>query len=297
MCLNDNLEAIHFGNSLCNRYGLDTISTGCTVAFAIECYENGILTKEDTGGLELTWGNGEAIAEVTRQIAQGEGFGGGVLADGAKMAAERIGRGAEKYAIHIEGEEVPMHDPRYNPGLATSYKMDATPARHTQMGSWTHEDGFSPPGLVVEEFAKYTYSGKGVAHRKISNHFHVTSSAGMCMFIWCQLGPEVVPKLLHYVTGHAYTVDEFDTMGARIAALRMAFNIREGKRNIGFHVPNRVIGSPPLESGPLKGVTVDIDTQVADYMEAMGWDPQTGIPKKETLLEMGLDQVAADLYG
>jgi aldehyde:ferredoxin oxidoreductase len=297
LCLNDNLASINLCNELCNRYGLDTISTGCTIAFAIECYENGILTADDTGGVKLTWGNHEAIVQLTRQIAEGRGFGGQVLADGAKAAAERIGRGAEQFAIHLQGEELPMHDPRLNPGLATSYLMDATPGRHTQMSAWTVEAAFAPPGLVTEKVERYQYDGKGQVHAAVSNHFHVASAAGMCLFAWCNLKPEALTDSLTYTTGKQYTLDEVQRMGARIAALRMVFNIREGMRNVNFQVPGRMIGRPPLESGPLKGVTIELDTQVRDYLAAMGWDTATGVPKKETLLNLGLDFVAAELHG
>lgn len=296
LCLNDNLASINRCNEICNRAGLDTISTGCTVAFAIECYENGLITDKDTGGIKLTWGNAEGIVAITEAIAAGTGFG-KVLADGAKRAAERIGKGAEQYAVHIQGEEIPMHDPRLSPGLATSYKMDATPGRHTQMSAWTAEAAFAPPGLVTETFDKYTYSGKGQIHRKISNAFHAATSAGMCMFGWVCLPPDALPKTLTCATGHDYAVDDIDAIGARIAALRIAFNLREGLRNIDFAVPGRIIGRPPLQDGPLAGVTVDLETQVRDYLEAMGWDTQTGVPKRETLAKLSLDFVAADLHG
>lgn len=296
MCLNDCLASISLCNAICNEYGLDTISTGCTLAFAVECYENGLITKEDTDGIELNWGNGKAIADVTLQIAQGTGFGGRVLADGMKIAAERIGKGAEQYAIHIQGEEIPMHDPRLNPGLATSYKMDATPGRHTQMGAWSFEAAMCPPGLIPKEFKRYEYSGKGEAHRIISNNFHVANAAGQCMFAWIPLEPEVMVKSLTYTTGHEYTLDELDKIGARLATLRMAFNLREGMKNIDFHVPGRMLGNPPLEAGPLKGVTVDMDTQVREYLEAMGWDTETGIPTEETLRKLDLDFVVEDIY-
>lgn len=295
MCLNDNLESIHRCNEYCNRYGLDTISTGCTVAFAIECYENGILTKEDTGGLELSWGNHRAIAAVTRQIAEGEGFGGKVLADGAKVAAQRIGKGATQYAMHVAGEETPMHDPRLNPGLATSYKMDATPGRHTQMSAWTVEGEFSPPGLITEKLERYRCQGKGEAYRVVSAHHHVSSAAGLCMFAWANLKPEALTDSLKYTTGKQFTLRDVQQIGDRIATLRMAFNLREGVRNVDLDVPGRIIGSPPLEEGPLKGVTVDLDTQMRDYLQAMGWDTETGVPEPETLERLGLDFVAADL--
>jgi len=298
MCLNDNLESINLCNQYCNQYGLDTISTGCTVAFAIECFENGILKTDDTDGLQLRWGNHEAIAEVTRQIALGEGFGGRVLADGAKAAAERIGNGAEQYAIHVGGEELPMHDARLNPGIATSYKLDATPGRHTQMSSWTVEAQFAPPGLVEQEIEdKYDPHGKGDVYRVVSAHFHATSAAGMCMFAWANLQPTCLTDSLKYTTGKDYTLDEIQAMGERIAALRTAFNIREGFHNVDLPVPGRMIGSPPLHGGPLEGVTVDLDTQCREYLEAMGWDTATGAPTEETLRRLGLDFVAEELYG
>jgi aldehyde:ferredoxin oxidoreductase len=306
MCLNDNLESINFCNEICNRFGLDTISTGCTVAFAVECYENGLITAEETDGVELTWGNHqagnhqagnhEAIVEITRQIAEGRGFGGEVLGDGMKAAAERIGKGAEQYAVHVQGEEVPMHDPRLNPGLATSYKMDATPGRHTQMSAWTVEGEFAPPGLVDPEVQRYASTGKGNIYRVVAAHHHVNSAAGMCMFAWCNLRAEALTDSLTYTTGKNYTLDDVQQMGDRIAALRMAFNVREGVRNVDFEVPPRMIGSPPLQSGPLEGVTVDLDTQVREYLEAMGWDTETGVPEKETLVKLGLDFVAAELH-
>jgi len=295
MCLNDDLASINLCNEICNRQGLDTISTACTVAFAIECYENGLITDEDTGGLQLKWGNAQAIVEITRAIAQGTGFG-KVLADGAKVAAERIGKGAGQYAVHVAGEEVPMHDPRLNPGLATSYKMDATPGRHTQMSAWTVEGQFAPPGLVTEEIDKYKYQGKGKIHARVSNNFHAASSAGMCLFAWSCLKPEALTDSLSYTTGHQYTLDDVLETGARIAALRIAFNLREGVRNIDIPMHGRLLGKPPLESGPTAGVTIDLDTQVRDYLEAMDWDPETGVPKKETLQSLDLDFVTADLH-
>ncbi|HUT90834.1 MAG TPA: aldehyde ferredoxin oxidoreductase family protein [Thermoguttaceae bacterium] len=295
MCLNDDLASIHLCNDLCNRAGLDTISTGGTVAFAIECFENGLITPEETGGVELRWGNAEAIVEITRAIARREGFG-AVLADGTKRAAERIGQGAERFAIHVGGEELPMHDPRLVPGAATSYQMDATPGRHTQISTWILELGTGPPDLVEQPQPQHHYPGKGKAHARINNYFHAAQSAGMCMFALLSLKPSALTDSLTCVTGHAFRLDDVLTRGARIAALRTAFNHREGVRNVDFRLPDRVIGRPPLDAGPTAGRTVDVDAQVADYLEAMGWDAQTGAPAKETLLDLGLDFVAEDLY-
>ena len=128
-CRNDNLESIIRANDICNRLGLDTISTGGTVAFALECFENGLITTADTGGLELTWGDAEAIVELTKLIAKREGIG-AILADGTKKAAERIGKGSEQYAMNVGGRELPYHDPRMAPAQGTIYMTDSQPANH-----------------------------------------------------------------------------------------------------------------------------------------------------------------------
>ncbi|NQT52395.1 aldehyde ferredoxin oxidoreductase, partial [bacterium] len=186
MLLVDDLAAICKANDLCNLNGIDTISTGCTVAFAYECYEKGIITTEETGGLELTWGNAEAMVALVEQIIAREGFG-AVLADGAKVAAERIGNGAEDCAMQIGGTEIPMHDPRLCPGIATSYRLDATPGRHTQFSAWAAEAGFPVVGLEDRYAgwtpeAKYDYTGKAKAHRIQSALMHVINAEGCCMF-------------------------------------------------------------------------------------------------------------------
>jgi aldehyde:ferredoxin oxidoreductase len=295
MCLNDDLASINLCNDICNRAGLDTISTGSTVAFAIECFENGLIGPEDTGGIELRWAGAEAIVEMTRAIARREGFG-AVLADGTKRAAERIGKGAQQCAVQVGGEELPMHDPRLVPGAATSYKMDATPGRHTQISTWIFELGSGPPDLVEQPQPQHHYPGKGKVHMTIHNYFHVAQAAGMCMFAALTLKPDALTDSLTYVTGHRFTLDDVLTCGARIAALRTAFNLREGVRNIELPVPDRVLGRPPLDAGPTAGRTVELDAQVQDYLEAMGWDTKTGGPTKDTLLRLGLDFVAKDLY-
>jgi len=293
-CLNDDLASINLCNDLCNRLGLDTIGTGGTIAFAIECFENGLIGPQDTGGLELRWGNARAIVEATRLIGRREGFG-DVLADGVRRAAQRIGKGSQQYAIEVGGEELPMHDPRLVPSAATSYKMDATPGRHTQMSTWISELGAGPPGLVEEPQPQHHYPGKGELHARVNNYFQAGSSAGMCMFALLTLEPDVVGDSLTHVTGRKFTLEDALTAGARIAALRTAFNLREGVRSIEHDFPARVLGDPPLEAGPTAGRTVELDAQVEDYLNAMGWDPKTGVPREETLRELGLDFVAEDL--
>lgn len=291
MTLMDNFPALVKINELCNRYGFDTIAAGCTAAFAVECYENGILTREDTDGIELIWGNDVALVQLLEKMAMREGIG-DVLADGVRRAAATIGKGAEAYAIHVQGSEVPMHDPKYAPGLATTYKMDATPARHTQ----GHED--MPP--VLENWPKhdkYEWTGKGEIHKKCMEMVHVVNASGVCLFAFLSYDWDFVPDFLSAVTGWDIDTEEAYRIGERIAHTRHAFNLREGLNPIRFEVPDRLIGNPPQTKGNVRNITVDIDTQVREYCAAMDWDPDTAMPSRERLSALGLDDVARTLHG
>ncbi len=270
MCLNNHTESIARANYICNSYGLDTISAGCTIAFAIECYENGIITKADTEGIELTWGNHRSILAVLEKMARKEGFG-AVLADGSKLAAERIGRGADRYAIHIGGQELGLHDPKLMPPMvghmesaAARYQMDATPGRHTQ--------GFGPSGF----------------------RNHLSNATGVCYF--GGIGTEMLADFLSAVTGWEYTRDELLKTAERIATLRHVFNLREGINPLKWYVHPRIIGRPPLNEGPLAMVTADIEAQVYWNLGALDWDRHTTKPSKRKLTALGLEDVIKDLY-
>lgn len=292
MILNDNIESIIKANELCNEYGLDTISAGCTVAFAVECYEQGVISQKDTGGLELKWGNAAAIVELTRQIGAREGFG-AVLADGMKVAVERIGPAAAPYAVHVEGEEVPMHDPRFLPDLATAYILDATPARHTQ-GS----ELVKPPDLRWPAPNKYDYGDPRIAegHRLAVNINHITNASGVCMFGVSTFGYQVLFAQVRAVTGwDDLSDDDLLRMGERIATIRHAFNLREGRNPLRRQFAGRLVGRPPLATGPLQGVTVDYAAQIRNYLRLIGWDEATTVPGPAALKALGLEFLAADL--
>ncbi len=294
MCLNDNVESIIKANDICNRYGIDTISAGVTIAFAIECFENGIITLNDTDEIELRWGNHESIVKMTEKLAKREGFG-DVLADGVKKASEKIGNGSEEFAIHIAGQEVPMRDPKHLPGIATTYKMDPTPARHTRGGAhWA--EGVEPKGIDIKPHDKYSYSGKAENHKKLSNYMHILSSSGLCMFGQFLFDTTIVPKFLSSVTGWNISMEEALKRGERIANMLQAFNIREGINPLKFRVPGRVTGSPPQPDGPNKDVTVDLDTQIKEYLIAMDWNIENAKPSKDKLIELELDDLINDLY-
>ena len=295
MCGNDNYESIVKMNDICNRAGMDTISAGCTIAFAMECFNKGIINLEDTGGIDLSWGNHQDMVKLLKQMAAGEGFG-KVLGDGAQKGAERIGKGSQEYVMAVQGEEVPMHDPRCWPSLGVSYKMDASPARHTQGGAWFEESKWRPEGMPLDPIDdRYKYSGKGRTNKVLSGFGHFVNSGGLCLFSAVIMRGKDFPAFFNSVMGTDYTLDDLLEIGDRIATLRVAFNLREGLRNIDFKVPARILGDPPLKSGATAEVAVDNKTQVRDYLEAMGWDPQTGVPTRQTLEKLGLGFVIKDL--
>jgi aldehyde:ferredoxin oxidoreductase len=294
LCLNDNLESIIKINDICDRAGLDTISLGATIAFAMECYEQGIISKSDADGLELTWGNHQAMVALSEKIARREGLG-EILADGTRVAAQKIGKGAEQFAMHVGGQEIPMHDPRCTPGYATSYCADATPARHMQGGSAFLESGFFIPGIPFEPVEKYQYTGKSDLHRYMSNLSHVINSSGMCYFAFMVYGADMIPQFLEFATGQPCSMDQLQTIGERIGAMRMLFNIREGVKLSDWKIPGRMIGSPPLKAGPLADVTIDAQTLISEYLGKMGWDTVTGKPAAGKIKELGLESIAQGL--
>jgi aldehyde:ferredoxin oxidoreductase len=268
LLLNDNLESIIKANDICNRYGLDTISAGAAIGFAMECYENGIITKEDTDGIELAWGNHQSIIQMTEKLARREGFG-DVLADGVKRAAEKIGKGSEKYAIHAGGQELAMHDPKYMIIFAPSYECDAAPGRHTS----------------------------GFADAVYSSYMRIMNTSGMCMFPYiCAPGVDLA-KFVSTATGWDFSMEEMVKVGERISNIRQAFNVREGIMPKDFIMTSgRPIGDPPLKEGPTAGVTVDAKTLHSDIFEGMDWDIESGKPSREKLEFLGLDDVAKDLW-
>ncbi len=273
MCGNGNVEAINMANDLCNRAGLDTISAGTVIAFAIECFENGILTAKDTGGVDLRWGDHRALVAMTEKLARNEDVG-AILAQGVKVAAERIGRGADKFAVHAGGQELGMHDPKLaGMGGSTSaarYQMDATPGRHTQ--------SFGPG----------------------ASRTHFINSSGMCLF-GAGFGPpppggDRLVGMLNAVTGWDCTPEEIAKTGERIGTLRHAFNLREGINPLKWFVHPRIAGRPPLQAGPLAGVSADIEAQAHWALGTLDWDRISTKPSKAKLLSLGLDDVARDLW-
>jgi aldehyde:ferredoxin oxidoreductase len=277
-------------NELCNRGGLDTISAGSCIAFAMECYEKGLLTTDELDGLELEWGNTEAAFELLERIIERRGLG-DVLADGVMRASQKLGRGSESFAIHAGGQELPAHDPRHEQDFGLVYQMSPTPGRHTQGGVGARD---MPPenqevfGLDPDLATKDPTAYHAQAYATSMSWLNVLNASGLCSFSQFTMDPPYVPEFIAAVTGWDYEMPECITTGQRIEAMRLLFGLREGHNPLQVQVAPRAMGRPPLETGPRAGVTVEIDDVRDAYLEFMDWDPVTAMPSEERLDKLGL---------
>ena len=290
LILHDNLDAIIEINEMCNRAGIDTVSTGASVAFAIECFENNIIDENITGGLKLGWGKSEEIIRLTEMIIQREGFG-DTLADGVNCAAEKIGQGSEKFAVHSGGQELPMHDSRYDPGFAIAYKLEPTPGRHTISSHlYAHLYG------VKKKFPDVRRRLKRAGDKEAKNlqllaagifYGQLLNGCGMCIFGALTSSLPVV-EYLNAVTGWDLSADEYLQIGERILNLRKAFNVREGVITDDQSIHPRALGKPPLSKGPLKDITIDMEAFEKKYFEIVGWEYPNGNPTAAKMKELNI---------
>ena len=293
-CLNENIESIIFANELCNLYGMDTIGVGTTIAMAIECYEKGIITKDDTDGLELTWGNSDAIIELVHKIGRREGIG-DILAQGGKAAAEKFGKGAEAFAIHVGGQMIPLHDPRQAAGWGAVYISDPSPATHTRGGTQFAETEMAPPAVweplgVPTKMDKYNPEGKGRYHAIMAGWQHLMNTSGACIFAADGLNFRYI-ELMKAITGWDINPEICIRTGQRIATMLHAFNLKEGFKPSDFTMPERARGNPPLTAGSLKGVTLDFEELKRQYYEAMSMDYKTGKIHPDRIKALGLQEI------
>ena len=287
MLMNSDVLSINICNTLCNEHGYDTISVGGTVAWAMECYDKGILTKEDLDGIELSWGNAEAIVAITEKICKSEGVG-KILAEGSEHAAKTFGKGQECLVV-AGGMELPMHDARYGPGLARTYKFDPAPGRHVKggvgplVGSRPDEFKHNPDAFLAEDI-------QGTIDTEMK------SNCGYCDFTGWAYRPGLMLDYLNAATGFGFDQEEFNRCGLRSFMIRHAFNLREGMRREDTYISDRMLGIPPLKEGPLAGVTLDVEKMGDNFFGALKCD-EHGVPSKEYLEELGhLEAVIADLY-
>jgi aldehyde:ferredoxin oxidoreductase len=295
MCLNSNIESIIKANHICDRYGIDTISAGSVIAFAMECYEKGIISKKDTEGIELTWGNAAAILSMLEKIVKREGFG-DVLADGVERAAKRIGKSAEECAIHIHGQEPGMHDPRFFPQRGLGYITSATPGRHMVSQASIRFDRERKLGIYPEVQApKEKEEGEtGRMHATATSYNQVFSDSGMCLFAITAGNAYPLIEFISAVTGWDFTAAEAIKTGQRILTLCQIFNIREGWTAKDFNLPDRI--KKPPTTGPFAGRSINFNALRASYYKSMGWDIEYGLPSRQCLNELGIKDLAGTFY-
>jgi len=301
-CGVDNLEAIAYLNVLCDSLGIDTISTGGTIAFAMECYQRGILTSKDVDGLDLNWGNYRAMVELIKKIVYREGIG-DLFAEGSARAAEKIGKEAPKYAIHVKGLELPGYDPRGAIGMALAYSIADRGGCHLR--AWTIYDE------VVGEMDRFSPVGKAFLDAKRINRKAIMDCLGMCEVFGLSgqystlLGEATGWKVDQYIIdqlpgdfiGDFFIDGEKVGIGERVSNLTRAFNIREGFAKKDDIIPERFF-KDAVPEGPVKGHIVpreDFDKMLREFYEVCGWD-KNGIPTKEKLLELGLENAVKDLW-
>jgi len=301
-CGIDDLEAIAKANEICNKYGMDTISCGATVAFAMDCYENGILTKEDTGGIELRFGNAEAMVQMVQMIAERKGLG-KLLAEGSYRAAQKIGKGAEKLAVTCKKQEYPAHVPQAKRSLALIYAVNPFGADHM---SSDHDPNYSPEHSTPETLERLSELGlihpldihdlsvEKVRYALYTEYVHsLLDSLGTCQFVW---GPSwqlydlaQLRDLIQAVTGWRTSLYELMLVGQRRLNMMRVFNAREGiTKDVEMLPPKGFIA---LKGGATDGVAVSKEEFLKArelYYQMAGWD-ENGVPTPGKLAELGLD--------
>jgi aldehyde:ferredoxin oxidoreductase len=281
--LNDDLEIVTACHDACNRYGIDAVSASATLAWACEAVEEGVLSPAELDGVDMRWGNGEGALALTIKMGKGEGCG-AWLRHGSARAARHLGRGSERFAVHIHGQEPAYHDSRFTSLMGVTYISDPTPGRHTAgTASWNETFNAKFPLAEAGVDAKETTvawrgtEGKGVAQAHFSNAHQVMNGLGLCLFTNL-IGGLPWLELTNALTGWRMTGKELLLAGERIQNLRAAFNRREGILPADFAPHPRMLGEGDglLQSGPLKGIQVPLHELKADYYRAMHWNPQTG---------------------
>ncbi len=289
LCLNTDLDSIVEANHLCNVHGLDTISTGVSIAYALHLYEQGVLTEKDVG-MELRWGDGRAILRLVEMIANHEGFG-EILAQGTLAMARRFGRD-EGEAAQVKGLEMPMHEGRAFHGLALSYATGPRGACHLK-GDYYNVD----LGNLVVEYGilpsdRHSSKGKAEFAAKFQSLKDLFDALTLCKF--APLTPTAISGFLSAVTGWEVSPERLLVIGDRSLAIKRAISSKLGLTREHDRLPE--ICMRPLDEGTSADRVPDMDKMLREYYAYRSWDWETGRPSREKLLELGLDQVAEDLY-
>ena len=298
-CGVSDMNAITMANYLCNEHGLDTITAGSTIAFAMECYQKGILTNEQTGGLALNFGDGELVVSLIEKIAKREGIG-DLLAEGSKAMSEKLGQGSEHFAMHVKGLELPAYDPRAAKITGLGYVTANRGGDH--ITAYVQGPTFiDAPFLLVEDssiedpFVANPQEARVVID--LENALTMFDCIGACKFMGILLPAEDYVQLISHATGWDFSVADFRTSGERIYNLMRAFCVREGITREADTLPGRLM-EDPLPAGPAEGMVIDKETLEGlkdAYYEMRGWDKKTGKPTAEKLAELGLEDITADM--
>jgi aldehyde:ferredoxin oxidoreductase len=275
-------------NGLCNDYGVDTISAGVLVGFAMECYEKGILAKEDFGGLEMTWGNEEAVDKLIRMIAYREGIG-DLFADGVKKASEKIGKGSENFAIHVKGLEFPGYRPGVNsPGFGLSYCIADRGGCHRR--AW--------PVVAEQALPPFTTTGRAELVKKLydlRSPWHDGICCDIAVSVPNFVSHEYAAKMYSYVTGWDVTAEELQRLSERTASLLRAYNVRNGMKRGDDALPARCFEAEETEKGKGLQYTKEmLDTMLGEYYALRGWNEQ-GVPAYDSLVDLDMRDVADDM--
>ena len=288
----DNPEAIVYMSYLCNEYGIDTISTGVTIAWAMEAFEKGALTEEDTGGIELRWGDYNTVIKLIEMIAYRKGFG-NILAEGCRLASKLIDKGSEEYAMHVKGVEVPMHDPRAFKGLGLQYATSNRGADHLYGFFVRIEQGERMPDLkIYERVDRFKDEGKGWMVAVREDWDEIVDSMGLCKFVL--IYPGHVAGFYSLVTGISKTVRDLLKDGERIFNLKRLFNIACGIGRKDDVLPKRFLKEAFSEGGA-KGQVVNLDKMLREYYEYRDWD-EDGKPSRRKIEELEIFDILSQRY-
>jgi aldehyde:ferredoxin oxidoreductase len=287
-CGVDRLDAIIEAMRLCNHYGVDGISTGVVIGFAMDLYENGLLTKENTKGLDLRFGNHEALIEMVKKIGTREDWLGNVLAEGTMRAAEKIGKGAEQYANHIKGLELPGYDLRGLKTAALGFAVSFRGACHLRSGAYSPDVKGKVNRFIIEK-------GRGKIIMAEEDVYNIIDSLILCKFSRGTYydGLDDMAKYYTLATGIEVTAEDLRKAGERINNIARLFNLREGAGTREFDtLPPKIMTVPIPDEGVAKGAVVnkeEFDLGLDDYYEVRGWTKE-GVPKAEKLKELGLEE-------
>jgi aldehyde:ferredoxin oxidoreductase len=292
-CGVDKLDAIIKAAELCNYYGLDAQSTGVTVSFVMDCYEQGILSKEKLNGIDARFGNADALLQLIEKIGQREGIG-DILADGVKAAAEKIGNGSEKLAQHIKGLEVTGYDLRCLKTAALGSAVSFRGADHSRSAVYIMDLKGKVDRLKAEK-------GRGNLVKDQEDIYAIIDSLIICKNARGTLKNELfeLAKLYGLITGTEISSEQIKIAGERINTIAKLINIREGLSRKDDTLPWKVMNNPIPEDGPVKGAVVtkdELDLLLDDYYYARGWTLE-GVPTKAKLQELGLEEFSSIVEG